>query len=436
MRRFDIRGKVPFETLKTLINRNSDDIRHSFHDWLKLPADVAQDPVAIQSYVDTLGLIARLFERSGDSSLIQQMQGGNPLHDWQQRVEAAQASLDQGRAHEAVALLKGVLDELDADGTIVRSNFRPMVLGRLGAALVKAGDKREAFAVTRQALELCQTLGDEQGVQVYTANLQTIGTFETPAHDGTDRNVTVAVKNEQGDTLKLDELKAVSGSIKWEVGDPSLPAEAKRLREEGRAAGARGDYDAALSLLTQAVELAPGSPYPVYDRAFAHLLRQEFELALEDYRRTVELAPGGFYTAETAVDTLTREAQGELPSGFYASFAMMEHMPPEQQKLIAAQLVEKLPSYAPGWMEFASHLADPAERLAAIERGLAARPDRHTHGLLLLNQAITISDAGDTARGLAMLRQIAIDAGSSMSTRALAEIALARMSSTNLPDRS
>src|SRR6185503_15423873 len=149
-----------FETLKTLINRNSDDIRHSFHDWLKLPADVAQDPVAIQSYVDTLGLIARLFERSGDSSLIQQMQGGNPLHDWQQRVEAAQASLDQGRAHEAVALLKGVLDELDADGTIVRSNFRPMVLGRLGAALVKAGDKREAFAVTRQALELCQTLGD------------------------------------------------------------------------------------------------------------------------------------------------------------------------------------------------------------------------------------------------------------------------------------
>ena len=50
-----------------------------------------------------------------------------------------------------------------------------------------------------------------------------------------------------------------------------------------------------------------------------------------------------------AVDTLTRESQGELPSGFYAGFALLEHMPSEQRKHIAAQLVEKFPSYAPGW---------------------------------------------------------------------------------------
>ena len=336
--------------------------------------------------------------------MIQQLQGGgNPLHDWQQRVEAAEAILDQGRAHEAVALLEGVLDELDADKTIALTNFRPLLLGRLGAALVKAGNKREAIAATRQAWNCAGRWGTIKMPGLHH-DLQTIGTVEMPALDGTDTNVTVAFKNEQGDTLKLDELSAVSGSIKWEVGDHGLPAEAKRLREEGRAVGARGDYDAALSLLTRAMELAPDSPYPVYDRAFTHLLRQEFELALADYRRTVELAPGGFYTAETAVDTLAREAQGELPNGFYGAFALMEHMPPEQRKHMATQLVEKFPSYAPGWEEFASQLADPAERLAAIEHGLAAGPDRYTHGLLLVNKAIAISETGDTGGGLAMLR--------------------------------
>jgi hypothetical protein len=108
-------------------------------------------------------------------------------------------------------------------------------------------------------------------------------------------------------------------------------------------------------------------------------------------------------------------------------------MPPEQRKHIAAQLVEKFPAYAPGWEEFASQLADPAERLAAIEHGLAARPDRYTHGLLLVNKAIAISETGDTGGGLAMLRKIAADAGGSVGTRALAELALAQMSSRSSP---
>ena len=223
-----------FETLTTLINRNSDDIRRSFHEWLQPPAEVVKNPAAIQSYGATLNLVARLFERSGDSSLIQQMHGGNPLYDWQRRVEAAEAILDQGRAHEAVALLKGVLDGLDADKTIALTNFRPMVLGRLGAALVKAGNKREAIAVTRQALELCRTLGDEQGVQVYTSNLQAIGTFETPANDGTDQE---RDGRNQGRTGPHAHARRTAGRVRQHQvgGGRSLAASRRQTIARGRA---------------------------------------------------------------------------------------------------------------------------------------------------------------------------------------------------------
>ena len=94
-------------------------------------------------------------------------------------------------------------------------------------------------------------------------NLIAIGTYQIPANDGTDSNVTVAFRDEQGRTLTREELPTVNGPVKWEVlgGGPVSP-EAERLHQEGRAAGARHDYKTALSLLTRAAELAPSWAYP------------------------------------------------------------------------------------------------------------------------------------------------------------------------------
>ena len=91
------------------------------------------------------------------------------------------------------------------------------------------------------------------------------------------------------------------------------------------------------------------------------------------------------------------------------------------------------PADADRRFERISHQENPAERLEAIERGLAARPDRHTRGWLLVHKAIAISEGGDAAGGLVMLRQLASDAGGSLGTRAVAELALARMSSKTSP---
>ena len=414
--------------LAELINANAAAIRDSFPTWTKVPAEIRNDPEALDRYAQTLFTVASVFERAGDASLMARLGAGNPTSQWDAQLAAAQTLIDEKRASEAVALLKTVLASVNELTGSAVDYYRPRVLGRLGIALVHMGDKREAVTVTKAALELCRSRGDEEGIQAYTKNLDTIGTYEMPANDGTDANVTVAFKDEQEQLLTLDDLQTVRGTVRWEVrGRASVPLEAERLHEEGRAAGASGDYDTALSLLTRSAELAPDWPYPVYDRAFTHLLQHDFDAALRDYRKTMQLAPGGFFTAEVAVDALTRESEGELPSGLYAAFAMLEHMPADERRAIVRQLTEKFPSFAPGWNEHANFVADLAERLQVVDNGLAARPDRDTRGFLLVKKAMTMSCLGDAAGASALLHQLLSDPEGSLGTRAAAEFARAQL---------
>jgi len=374
--------------------------------------------------------VASMFERSGDASLMTRLRGASPVERWDNDLTSAQTLIDERRPTEAVTLLKTVLDGIGEHRGSAVDYYRPRVLGKLGIALVHCGDRREAVKVTRQALELCRSLGDEEGVRAYTKNLDTIGTYQIPTNDGTEGNATVAFSDEKGQTLTLEELRTVVGKVRWEirVGSP-VPAEAKRLHEEGRAAGARGDYEAAVSLLTRAAQLDPSWPYPVYDRAFTHLLRHDFDAALRDYRRTIELAPGGFFTADVALDTLMREAAGEFAPGLYAAFVMLEHMPRDERSAIAAQLVEKFPSFAAAWNEHADFVTDALKRLEIIENGLMARPDRHTRGLLMAKKALTMSELGDAQAAVGILQQLASGSTPSLSTQAVAEFALIKLSS-------
>ena len=111
-------------------------------------------------------------------------------------------------------------------------------------------------------------------------------------------------------------LLEVTGTVRYEmIGKGSIPRAAESLHQQAREAGGRGEYKKAIELLERASELAPEWPYPVYDRAFTHLLRNDFDGARAYYRKTLELSPRGFFTAITAVHTLTREQNGDLPIG-------------------------------------------------------------------------------------------------------------------------
>jgi tetratricopeptide (TPR) repeat protein len=411
-----------------LINANAAAIRDAFPEWTRVPAEVRNDSEAMGRYAEALFAVATAFEQSGDASLMTRLRNNGPAGQWNQDLQTAQTLIAETRASEAVTLLRTVLDSMESHSGTGVAHFRPRVLGKLGVALYHSGDRREAVRVTREALALCRSQGDEEGIAAYTTNLQTIGTYEMRADDGTGQNVTVTFLDDQRRPLTLEEIRDIPGTVTWEVTyHVEVPPEAHRLHQEGRAAGARGEYDAAVALLSSAAELAPLWPYPVYDRAFTHLFKRDFDAALSDFRKTMELAPQGFFVVEVAIDTLTREAAGEFPRGLYGAFSSFEHLTKDQQRSVAERLVQNHPSFAAGWNVHASFAADPLARLEAIEQGLAAKPDRVTRGFLMVNRALAMSSLDDTEGAASILQRLLSDATGSITTRAGAQLALARM---------
>ena len=234
--------------LMRLINDNADRIRTDFKSWLNPPAALRDDPQALNQYVQRLSAIASLFEKSGDPSLTQCFESGG--REFKEVVERAGQLTEGGQAAEAVALLRANLDKLrGATGTGV-DQCRAVLLGRLGAALAKLGENQEAIRVTREALELCRRSGDEEGVRVYSSNLNALGTYDIT--DGSSQHrYRVVFTDPEGRTLAPEELPGPSGHVKWEIRDTgTVDPEAGRLHDEGRAAGEKGDHDAAIALFT------------------------------------------------------------------------------------------------------------------------------------------------------------------------------------------
>jgi tetratricopeptide (TPR) repeat protein len=221
-------------------------------------------------------------------------------------------------------------------------------------------------------------------------------------------------------------LLDVTGTVRYEViGTGTMPAEARLLHQHAREAGGRDDYKEAIALLERASERAPEWPYPVYDRAYTHLLMNDFDDARTYYRRTLELSPRGFFTAITALDTLTREQDGELPVGTYLAYLSLEWVEDTEKKGRAVrEMVRVIPQFAPAWKEFAALCDDDGERLTAIENGLAARPDAETKGMLEINRALALNLRGDKAAAVRLLGELALNSMSTLGTEHSAKAAL------------
>jgi len=420
--------------LTGLLNQHGGEIRARFEEWKKLPDSVRNDRAASARYAEALITIASIFERAGDASLVAALTGpadGNPIEDWNRQVNAAQELLDGGRAGEAVEVLTALVRRLESLTGTAPEYYRPRVLGKLGVALHRAGDGRRAVEVTREARELCVQAGDDEGIKAYTQNLEQMGAFYVASRDGSGATYAVVFRDDRGRALTLDELGEAQGTFKWEIrGGPPVPPDADALHQQGRQAGARGEYDQAMSLFSEAAARAPSWPYPVYDRAFTHLLKGDFDSALADYRTTMQLAPDGFFTAPQSVDMLAREAAGEFPRGLYATFVIHgPALPDAQRQHVAEQIVEQHPGFMPAWELLINRVADASEQLAMIERALAANPDRHTKGGLLVRKAIALSRVGERARAEILLRELISSQDSAPVTEAVARFALITMGS-------
>ena len=420
--------------LADLLNENHEAIRRDFAEWTKVPEETRNDEVAMARYAEAMIAVATVYERSGDTSLMAALggpAGDNPMEDWSHQLVAAQELIEGARAGEAIEVLTAVLRRMEEMPGTAREYYRPRTLGKLGLALYRAGDTRGAVQVTREALELCRQAGDAEGVKAYTGNIESMGTFEVASRDGSGARYAVVFRDDRGRMLELDDLDSARGRLEWEIrSHGAVPPDATALHRQGREAGSRGDYEDSVSTLTKAAALAPSWPYPVYDRAFTHMLKGDFDSALADYRRTIELAPDGFFTAAQSVDMLTREAAGEFPSGLYATFVTHGQVLAEvERRNIAEQIVEKYPGFTPAWEALADLVDDDSKRLEIIDRALATRPDRSTKGMLQIKKAITFSRVGESARAVSLLRQLSSDQESAPVTEAMARFALARIDS-------
>ncbi|MFD0632478.1 hypothetical protein [Catenulispora yoronensis] len=189
-----------------------------------------------------------------------------------------------------------------------------------------------------------------------------------------------------------------------------IPPEAERLHAEGRAAGARGDYEHALALLAQAADLAPDWPYPPYDAAFTLLLAGDTRGAQAMYERVEALSPRGFFTCRTTLDMLRREHAGWLSPGFSRAFMSLEWMAdPAEKKRILVGITRQFPDFPPAWMELANLAASPDERMHALDRGLEGGPDPDTKTTLLLNKAGLHAANGDLASATRVYRMLIDD---------------------------
>jgi tetratricopeptide (TPR) repeat protein len=169
-------------------------------------------------------------------------------------------------------------------------------------------------------------------------------------------------------SVRSGKLVGVNGNVRYEViGPGNIPNEAAALPKQARQAGGRGDYKTAIALRKQASELAPAWTYPAYDLAFTHLLMKDFDGARKYYERTLELSPRGFFTAVTALDTLSREQRGNQPAGTYMEYLSLEWISNQAQRERAIrEMVEQFPLFAPAWKEFAALCDDDTRDLQRL----------------------------------------------------------------------
>lgn len=239
----------------------------------------------------------------------------------------------------------------------------------------------------------------------------------------------LVVRDKDGRELTNDEIESASGSFDFEIhGKGNVPEQAEELHQQARRAGAARDYEKAIELLSQAQAIAPDWPYPTYDTAFTYLLMKDYAKAREYYAKTVQMSPRGYFTAITALNALDREANGELPEGTYAAYLALEWLNDDAQKRkVVAEMVDRLPQFAPAWKDYAKQVDEPKEQLAALEKGLAAKPDAETKGMLLINKALIVSRHGDKKAAVAILKGLAADPEATFANENLAKQVMATL---------
>ncbi|MBZ0267632.1 tetratricopeptide repeat protein, partial [bacterium] len=193
----------------------------------------------------------------------------------------------------------------------------------------------------------------------------------------------------------LDEAVESAAGTRYEE-----PA-AKLLVERGVALAGKGHLPDAVGAFDQAIALRPAWPFPVYQRAWVRFLQGDSGGALDDYREVARGHPV-FFTVQREIRGLEDVAAGKIPIESFRSYCIVRGEIAKNAKAVeeaARRIVERFPSFAPGWVLLAEAClasgqgVDEARR--AAHEALQQDPDPDTAVAALFAEWHFATRAGD-----------------------------------------
>ena len=162
-------------SLAALVRERRETITAEFKDWTTVPMLMQDDQQQLEQYGEMLLAVARIIEHDGDPSLAKMLEGDPsdaPVELWNEQIAIAAALSEQERFTDAAQVLSVLADRLALIRGSAVDFYRPRVLGKLGIALYQSGEINRGREVTKEARDICEQLGDDDGVQAYEGNLR------------------------------------------------------------------------------------------------------------------------------------------------------------------------------------------------------------------------------------------------------------------------
>lgn len=235
----------------------------------------------------------------------------------------------------------------------------------------------------------------------------------------------ILYQDDKGNTLRMSDLENLSPASVRE--NREMMQQAVKLQQEARRFIKQTRFDDAIKMLKASNQIEPTWAQPLYDIAYASVQKGDFITALDYYKQVDKLEPKGFFTSKTAIWALEKENIGVFHEGMYKTYLRLGKLTAEEQQGLVANILEEYPNYAPAWVNYAGHLKDKKERLAALEKGLASDPDIETKGVLLVNKAFAMSQLGEKDAAIKILGQLMFDENTSKTNQEMARSVIARI---------
>jgi len=397
------------------------DIDRHCESWAAVPEALRKDKEALAQFANGLIAMGIALANTGQPKLLEQLQGGggqdNPFTKWERVFNEANSLISKMDYEGARSLLENrLVDTRDLIGTGA-DRFRSISYGLISQCRFHVGEIESSIVAGRNALEICERIGDLDGVNAYLQTLMEIRRYQGDAAES---------------AILLDRLAALSGQMnrpedaqRWSrrasitrAGEPlcrivlrignqlyeqedAPVAQDQRvgfefcrnrgslgrcagLVQKGREAGGADDPKEALSLFRQAADVDPFDPDPHYQAGVALMALGRPEDAAEELRATEERAPGWFQ-CRSDLWLVEQIALGTFPLEVHQLMRVLEDSsaPPRDKRSLAEAALQRFATLAPVHHQHGRALLSLGQKdqaASAFRRGLevAAEPDIRT----------------------------------------------------------